>query len=29
MPSAKTLPVRISPAALTMSSGATWLSVPI
>ena len=29
MPSANTLPVRIRLAALTMSSGVTWLSVPI
>src|SRR5262245_8699429 len=29
MPSANTLPVRIRPAALMMSSGRTWLSVPI
>ena len=29
MPSANTLPVRISDAALTMSSGLMWLSVPI
>src|SRR5262245_15758103 len=29
MPSANTFPVRIRPAALTMSSGRTWLSVPI
>jgi hypothetical protein len=27
--SAKTLPVRIKPAARTMSSGVMWLSVPI
>src|SRR5690349_20926957 len=29
MPSANTLPERRRPAALTMSSGVTWLSVPI
>src|SRR5215475_12590345 len=29
MPSANTLPVRIRRAALTMSSGVTWLSVPM
>src|SRR6516225_11178006 len=29
MPSANTLPVRIRRAALTISSGLTWLSVPI
>ena len=29
MPSAKILPVRIRPAALTISCGETWLSVPI
>src|SRR5579863_10006156 len=29
MPSANTLPMRINPAARTMSAGATWLSVPI
>jgi len=29
MPSANTLPVRISAAALTMSCGVTWLRVPI
>src|SRR5262247_584256 len=29
MPSAKTLPERIRLAAFTMSSGVTWLSVPI
>jgi 2-keto-4-pentenoate hydratase/2-oxohepta-3-ene-1,7-dioic acid hydratase in catechol pathway len=29
IPSANTLPVRINPAARTMSSGVMWLSVPI